>query len=320
MSARGADPSERFVWPPGPPAPPKPNAPQSLAPFEPPHWLDASWPREATRFGRTIGELERVLLGGGTCSLEARAAQLVWRPEPAGRACWRCAESVGEHEVDDTGCATCRGSRPPWNRFVRLGAYDGLVRSAILELKFRARRGVGGELGRLLGLRLNAELQAQGHEPGAGVVVPVPISTRRRLQRGVDHTAVLAGGVSSRSGLTVTPLLRRSHRPSQLSVPTSQREANVRGSIGVRRGRRAPEEGVVVVLDDVRTTGATMRAACRCVQALGVDRGRIWACVAGVGDGADRQGRAGVDGISSAQAGLEDGAGGKDRQSFSGED
>lgn len=303
MNAEGSERAGTFVWPPGPsvsPTPPPSNG-TSPSPCAPPHWLDASWPKRPSRAAQAIGEVERVLLGGGAVSLQARAAQLGWRPEPVGGACWRCAESVGAFEVDDTGCASCHGTRPPWARFVRLGVYDALLRDAIHELKFQARRGVGMEMGRLLGQRLGHELRSL--ELGGGVIVPVPISTRRRLQRGVDHTLVLARGVARGSGLPVRPLLRRRHRPSQLSVPLSGREANVRGSIRAGGRKGPPGEGVVVILDDVRTTGATMRAACRAVMGLGVDRERIWACVAAVRDAPDRAGTPGECGEPGSDAG-----------------
>lgn len=275
-----------FVWPPRREPPHSEHEQDREA--DAPHWLDAQWPREAGRVAQAIGEVERVLLGGGSDTLERRADQTGWRPEHIARACWRCAGSVGEHEVGDDGCAACRASRPPWNRFVRLGVHEFPIREAIHDLKFHARRGVGRELGRLLGLRIRYEMQRTG-QPTHGVIVPMPISARRRLRRGVDHTLVLARAASAECGLPVRRLLRRSHRPSQLSVPPSEREANVRGSIRARKGAQAPGEGVVIVLDDVRTTGATMRAACRAVEALGVERGRLWACVAGVRDAPERR-------------------------------
>ncbi|MFI4892367.1 MAG: ComF family protein [Phycisphaerales bacterium JB058] len=267
----------RFVWPPGAPPPPTSPTPE---PFDAAHWLDPAWPRAPGALSRLVGEIERVLLGGGTTSLEARAYRQGWRPEATPAACWRCAGSVGPHEVDDTGCAHCRGTRPPWASALRLGAYEGLIREAIHDLKFRSGRAVGRELGRLLGWRIRAELERQG--VGSATIVPVPISFRRRVARGVDHTAVLARSAGEAAGLRVAHLLRRRHRPSQLSVPASQREANVRGSIRARTRGGAPKGGVVIVLDDVLTTGATMRAACRALRGIGVERTRIWACVAGV--------------------------------------
>lgn len=286
MNAERDTARDPFVWPPRREAP---HHDQELEHPEPaPHWLDERWPREPGRVAQAVGEVERVLLGGGSDTLERRADETGWRPERASRACWRCAGSVGEHEVDGEGCAACRSSRPPWSRFIRLGVYEAPIREAVHDLKYHAKRSVGRELGRLLGLRLRHELERFNQGSG-GVIVPMPISVRRRLVRGVDHTLVLARAASNECGLPVKRLLRRSHRPSQLSVPPSEREANVRGSIRARKGARAPESGIVIVLDDVRTTGATMRAACRAIEALGVERKRIWACVAGVRDAPERR-------------------------------
>lgn len=90
-------------------------------------------------------------------------------------------------------------------------------------------------------------------------------------------------------------LLARRHRPSQISLPVSQRRANVSGAFFCRRGvLRVPVDAVLVVIDDVRTTGATMTEACRTLRAGLKGRSghpnpdqtdvqtEIWAATAGV--------------------------------------
>jgi predicted amidophosphoribosyltransferase len=68
-------------------------------------------------------------------------------------------------------------------------------------------------------------------------------------------------------------------------VPASKRAGNVRGRFRARRGARlGDQEGVIVLLDDVMTTGATLAAACRALRTAGW-RGRLWAAVLCVAEG-----------------------------------
>lgn len=249
-------------------------------------------------------EFERAFLGPTHEPLARRAADAGWRPDGAGAYCPRCAGTVGPHEVGPIlgpgsalGCNECRDRRLRWARAVRLGPYEGVLREWIQELKFARFRPAGWALGRLLGARLAAELGVElggaGIERSGVRLVPVPMSRRRRLARGIDHTLVLARGVREVTGLRIARLLKRRHRPSQLEVPASRRRANASGSFIARRAPAGVR--VVVVLDDVRTTGATLAAACRALAraepvsrgskgAGGVSESRplLWVAVAGV--------------------------------------
>jgi predicted amidophosphoribosyltransferase len=192
--------------------------------------------------------------------LAERIAQAQWEPDEPQVYCRRCGHSVGPHEADDTGCSRCRGKRFPWERLVRLGPYEGLLRECVQEVKFTRWRRLGHELGLLLGRSLAATIEAEG--VGECVLVPVPCSLRRRLVRGIDHSLVLTRGVAAATGLPVVRALARSHRPTQLSVPAGQRAANVAGSIRIRgtpdlRGR------VAILIDDVTTTRATLLACAK---------------------------------------------------------
>jgi ComF family protein len=103
---------------------------------------------------------------------------------------------------------------------------------------------------------------------GADFVVPVPLHWRRRWARGFNQAADLAAGL----GLPVVHALRRSRNtPSQTDLPAAARHANVRQAFTVR-----PEPDVsgswIVLVDDVRTTGATLEACARALLDAGARR------------------------------------------------
>lgn len=236
--------------------------------------------------GSVWGAVERVWLGLAAPPWRVRAAEAGWAPDGPGAYCGRCGTTVGPHEADGDGCVACRGRRLPWDRFVRLGEYAGVLREAVVEVKFTRWRRLGDELGRLLGAAVLGALRGAGVDLGRVVIVPVPTTFRRRVWRGIDHSLVIARGVSRASGLPVERLLEREHRPSQLEVAPSRRAANVAGSMRARAGARVRGR-VVVLVDDVRTTGATMAAASRAVRKAKVEGDEagvagVWAAVVGV--------------------------------------
>lgn len=94
---------------------------------------------------------------------------------------------------------------------------------------------------------------------GASICVPVPLHRARMHARGFNQAAELARHL----GPPVAHALRRVRRTgSQTDLPAARRHANVRGAFALR-GRVDVSGAVVVLVDDVSTTGATLDACAR---------------------------------------------------------
>lgn len=270
--------------------------------------MDAGW---GSAICEALEATERTWIGVEADPLPRRLAAAGWRPDEPDEYCPRCGGDAGPFEAGAAGCPRCRAARLPWTRCVRLGRYEGVLRDVVHEVKFTAWRSLGTAIGRELGRSIARAADADGSLRGVPVrIVPVPTSLRRRMARGIDHSLVLARGAARElPGARVWPLLARAHRPSQVSVPASQRRKNVAGTIRVTGGARmahnlgriarigAAATGgrvLVVVLDDVRTTGATLRAAAGPVRMFLEAEGRaeavVWTAVVAVTPEQDRSG------------------------------
>jgi ComF family protein len=164
-------------------------------------------------------------------------------------------------------CPACR-RRPPGTVDIAraAGDYDGALREIIHAFKYDGRRTLSSPLGALL------------REAGADVLnevscaIPVPLHPWRRLRRGFNQAADLAAALPVP---VVHALWRRRMTTPQTGLAAAARRRNVRGAFVIspllrRHVRRAMlMDQVVVLVDDVRTTGATLDACAHVLKDAG---------------------------------------------------
>lgn len=157
-------------------------------------------------------------------------------------------------------CVRCRRGRHAVDRARAVGCYDGALREIVHAFKYDGRRSLGARLAELMRQR-GADVLL-----GADLVVPVPLHFSRRRQRGFNQAADLAENL----GLPVISALRRIRAtPAQASLPAAQRHKNVRGVFRPTAAAASLPGLIVVLVDDVSTTGATLEACARVLKEEG---------------------------------------------------
>ncbi|MBI4283763.1 MAG: ComF family protein [Chloroflexi bacterium] len=169
------------------------------------------------------------------------------RPQPSGMLCPSC---IGwQAEID--------GIRSPFR-------FDGVMRQAIHQLKYRNLRALAAPLARLLHDYLTANPL-----PGE-VLVPVPLHRKRLRERGYNQSGMLARELGKLTALPVVAdcLVReRLALPQARTATVGERYRNVADAFVSRDQRLRGRQ--VVVIDDVSTSGATLDACARALKAAG---------------------------------------------------
>ncbi len=157
-------------------------------------------------------------------------------------------------------CPRCRRTRRRVDRARAIGAYDGALRAVVHALKYEGRRSLARPLGAMMRMR-GAEMLE-----GAACVIPVPLHASRRRERGFNQASDLA----RRLGPPVVMALKRVRATAtQTSLPAAQRNRNVRDAFALTRRGGAVSGAIVVIVDDVSTTGATLEACARVLKEAG---------------------------------------------------
>lgn len=194
-----------------------------------------------------------------------------------GLICAGCRDRLHGSGVNVRPLSADSGSPP----VVAAASYTDTVREMILAHKERGRLGLARPLGEALAVAvatLLEERSCDGPERGRTRIAMVPVPSSRRAVRERGHDAVArmsrhAARLLRRGGMdcTFVPALR--HRRAvadQSGLSVEERAENLAGALAVRRGAGPVLSGRdVVVVDDIVTTGATLRDARRALDESG---------------------------------------------------
>jgi ComF family protein len=164
-----------------------------------------------------------------------------------------CALCGRPEERDDGVCQTCSQS-PPILVSRSFAWYQPPLDGAILYLKYRPDR----RLADVMGGWLADVMHRSGWQ--ADLITSVPLSRRRRAQRGYNQADLLGKALARGTGLPMrsSALTRRRETGTQVGLGPRERMRNVAGAFEASSG--LVRHKAVIVVDDLFTTGATLDA------------------------------------------------------------
>jgi len=155
-----------------------------------------------------------------------------------------------------------------------LWPYEGVLRGAILALKYKFAR----EIAREFSVYIKDELQKHLVSlPKEGILLPVPLYWYRENFRGFNQSELLGKAIAQELGWEFNSgiLVRRRLKKPQTLLNEAQRRKNIRGAFSLNpEASNVKSYKSIVLFDDVFTTGSTLKEACRVLKSKGAER--VW--------------------------------------------
>lgn len=162
----------------------------------------------------------------------------------------------------------CSDCKVPYDKAWAVGEREGVLQRLIGDYKFQRARSAYKDLADLL-------IKTLPDLPASTVIVPVPTTSNHIRERGYDHMLLIAKRVAKAKGVNCQTLLHRATKTKQRQSNALQR--NLQASQAFFAGKIVERERPYLLLDDVTTTGATIKYASKELVKAGAKN--VWVAV-----------------------------------------
>jgi ComF family protein len=162
-------------------------------------------------------------------------------------------------------CAECVAKTPPFSKITCYGIYEGALKESIHLLKFNGIKRLAKPLGALLPELVKDEFDA---------VVPVPLHIKRLREREFNQSALLGHYLSKACNkpLLHDTLIKNHETSLQTAVSGKERRRNLRVAFSVKKNISGMR---LLLVDDVITTGATVRECASTLSRAGAEEIKV---------------------------------------------
>lgn len=161
----------------------------------------------------------------------------------------------------------------PLDEFIAIFPYEGIIRQAILKLKYNFVFDLADEL---IDLAVRLIEAKQFDYPNYLILTPIPLHWTRRNWRGFNQAKILGKKMAEELGIDFCPDLLIRSRPTkpQVKLKGKERKENVKGAFRINPTYQLIINNykLIILFDDVWTTGATMKECGRVLKKAGVKR------------------------------------------------
>lgn len=182
----------------------------------------------------------------------------------AGEYCPKCGREASQFGLVEGNCPDCQGRQIHFDGIARAGIYSDSLRKMILAFK-NGRT----ELDKILCLLIDSAAQGGGFLDKIDYLVPVPLHWSKRLIRGYNQSLILARKLKHPRAAISTDLVRIRRTKAQPAMTSpAARARNVAGAFAVRNRHNFKNRRICLV-DDIKTTGATLNECARVLKQAG---------------------------------------------------
>ncbi len=186
--------------------------------------------------------------------------------------CYRCAEPLPPSSVKNLICGACLNEQTPFDEIKSLFLYEHPIDDWITQTKFHENL----IYARIFGL-LMTNYFAEDMKHHFDFIIPVPLHRSRIKKRGFNQAVEIARPISKQ--LNIPLLLHQCKRikntNAQSQLTFEQRSSNIKKAFVVDKKFSAKK---VLVIDDVVTTGSTIKEFCKTLKENGVEFIAVWVC------------------------------------------
>ena len=189
--------------------------------------------------------------------------------------CKQCGLTLLESEMREKHCLDCATHPPHFDETYCLDRYEGRLQPALHQLKYQCRLTYANGLASAWNQLMTEGLQ----NFQADYLLPVPLSQEKLCTRGFNQAWELARRIHCAGQINKNPhILRRHHHTQhQASEKRSNRYKAIQDMFYINpQSRENLESAIVIVFDDVMTSGATLNEIARVLKDNGVSRVINW--------------------------------------------
>lgn len=177
--------------------------------------------------------------------------------------CLECG-SFGKYICDN--CLKKVGKSGWWGRNYSVFKYEGVIRKAIIALKYKYSTAIVDELSSIIVSRMqNMEFRIQNI-----MLIPVPLHQKRFNERGFNQSEEVGKLIAKSMGwdFNANLLIKNKNTKHQVGLKGAERRQNLSNVFSLNSAFRIPDSSIVV-FDDVMTTGSTLSEAKKALEKAG---------------------------------------------------
>ena len=193
--------------------------------------------------------------------------------------CYKCSMSykrVGEHTCDSCGkpipknsdrlCVNCKLRKVYFNQSISRYIYDGCIKSAIRNMKFRNQKWIANEFGDML----LKTVREKYDDISFDIIICIPLSNSKMYERGFNQTREIADEISKGINVPIAEkiLYKKDNVKTQSGLSAKERIENVKNAYFIKHPERVCDK-TILLIDDVFTTGATVNECSKILKKAG---------------------------------------------------